>query len=102
MQIAVQLVRSEFDESSTRGTAAVHSTRNLISQGETSERIAQVIMRNQAREVRSRGAAQALQLQFGAGVRVDLAVEADFFESRCRPSHDSPTGPTWAANVHQA
>jgi hypothetical protein len=102
MQIAVQLVRSEFyfDESSTRGTAAVHSMRNLICQGETSERIAQVIMRNQAREVRSRGAAQALQ--FGAGVRVDLAVEADFFESRCRPSHDSPTGPTWAANVDQA
>jgi hypothetical protein len=100
MQIAVQLVRSEFDESSTRGTAAVHSMRNVISQGETSERIAQVIMRNQAREVRSRGAAQALQ--FGAGVRVDLAIEADFFESRCRPSHDSPTGPTWAANVDQA
>jgi hypothetical protein len=46
MQIAVQLVRSEFDESSTRGTIAVHSMRNLMSQGETSERIAQMIMRN--------------------------------------------------------
>jgi hypothetical protein len=100
MQIAVQLVRSEFDESSTRGTIAVYSMRNLMSHGETSERIAQMIMRNQAREVRSRAAAQGLQ--FGAGVRVDLAIEADFFESRCRPSHDSPTGPTWAANVDQA
>jgi hypothetical protein len=92
MQIAVQLVQPEFDESSTRGTIAVHSMRKLTSHGETSEVIAQVIMRNQAREVRSRGAAKALQ--FGVGVRVDLAVEADFFESRCRPSHDSPTGPT--------
>src|SRR5437764_5773427 len=34
-----------------------------------------------------------LSLQLGAGVRIDFAVQANFFKSRCCPSHDSPSGP---------
>src|SRR5580765_4490897 len=33
------------------------------------------------------------ELQLCARVRVDLAVQANFFKSRCGPFHDSPTGP---------
>jgi hypothetical protein len=29
-------------------------------------------------------------LQLGAGVRIDFAIQANFFKSRCCPFHDFP------------
>ena len=43
-------------------------------------------------------AGERLGLQFGACVRVDFAVEANFFKSRCCPFHKSPSGPNRAVN----
>src|ERR1700751_152476 len=38
------------------------------------------------------------ELQLRASVRVDFAVQANFFKSRCGPFHDSPSGPMWTVN----
>jgi len=66
--------------------------------GRAAERIAQIIARVVTRSER-RG--EGFCLQLCAGVRVDFAVQANFFKSWRLPFHDFPQRSAWDRVMHQ-